>query len=164
VGHEIADREFATTQSGYRHAIAWLAGHGQFARIGVEGTSSYGVGVTAALHMASMRVVEVNRTRPAERRKKGKSDRLDAYRAARSALSGEASTAPKLASIEPLRALVVARRSGVKAQQAAMRQIAAVLINAPAVIRDRYRDLSATKLVTALVHTRRPSSPNLSMP
>jgi transposase len=35
-----------------------------------------------------------------------------------------------------------------------MRQIAAVLINAPAVIRDRYRDVSATKLVTALVHTR----------
>lgn len=154
VGHEVADREFATTQSGYRHAIAWLAGHGQFARIGVEGTSSYGVGVTAALHMASMRVVEVNRTRPAERRKKGKSDRLDAYRAARSVLSGEASTSPKLASIEPLRALVVARRSAVKAQQAAMRQIAAVLINAPAVIRDRYRDLSATKLVTALVTSR----------
>jgi transposase len=154
VGHEIGDREFATTQAGYRQAIAWLAGHGRFDRVGVEGTSSYGTGITTALHMAGMRVVEVNRTRPAERRKKGKSDRLDAYRAARSVLSGEATTDPKLASIESLRSVLVARRSAVKAQQAAMRQIAAVLINTPAVLRDRYRDLSNTKLVTALVNSR----------
>ena len=91
--------------------------------VGIEGTSSYGVGIATAVTRAGIRVVEVNRTRPAERRKQGKSDRLDAYRAARSVLSGEASTDPKWASIEPLRALTVTRRSAVKAQKAAWRQI-----------------------------------------
>jgi len=62
--------------------------------VGIEGTSSYGVGIAAAVTTAGIRVVEVNRTRPAERRKQGKTDRLDAYRAARSVLSGEATTDP----------------------------------------------------------------------
>src|SRR3954452_23193624 len=87
----------------------------------------------------------------AERRKTGKTDRLDAYRAARSVLSGEATTDPKAASIEPLRALTVTRRSAVKAQQAAWRQIGALLVNAPSHLRDRYRHLTKTKLVAALI-------------
>jgi transposase len=101
-----------------------------------------------------MTVVEVNRTRPAERRKQGKTDPLDAYRAARSVLSGEAATNPKRASIEPLRALNVARRSAVKAQQATWRQIGALQVNAPAPLRDRLRGLTRTHLNAALVATR----------
>lgn len=119
IGRPVADREFATTTAGYRRAVAWLIGHGPLQAVGIEGTSSYGVGIATAVTRAGIKVVEVNRTRPAERRKQGKSDPLDAYRAARSVLSGEASTDPKRASIEPLRALTVARRSAVKAQQAA---------------------------------------------
>ena len=154
LGQPVADREFPTTTCGYRRAVAWLIEHGPLQAVGVEGTSSYGVGVTAAATKASIRVVEVNRTRPAERRKKGKTDRLDAYRAARSVLSGEATTDPKRASIEPLRALTVARRSAVKAQQAAWRQIGSLLINAPAQLRDRYRVLPDARLVAALATTR----------
>lgn len=154
LGREVDDREFATTAAGYRRALAWLSEHGPVQAVGVEGTSSYGIGVCTALTQAGITVIEVNRTRAAERRKQGKSDRLDAYRAARSVLSGEASTDPKRASIEPLRALTVARRSAVKAQQAAGRQIGALLVNAPAHIRDHYRDLPKTKLVAALANTR----------
>lgn len=55
-------------------------------------------------------------------------DQLDAYRAARSVLTGEAATDPKRASIEPLRGLNIARRSALKAQQAAWRQIGALLL------------------------------------
>jgi len=97
-------------------------------------------------------VVDVNRTRPAERRARCKTDQLDAYRAARSVLSGEASTDPKNASIEPLRALTVARLSAVKVQLAAWRQIGSLLVNAPGALRDRYRNLPETQLVTALAH------------
>ncbi len=154
VGQPVADREFPTTAAGYRRAVAWLIEHGPLQAVGIEGTSSYGVGVAAAVTTAGIKVIEVNRTRPAERRKQGKTDRLDAYRAARSVLSGEASTDPKRASIEPLRALTVARRSAVKAQQAAWRQIGALLVNAPAELRDRYRDLPETKLVATLANTR----------
>lgn len=154
LGRPVDDREFPTTKAGYRRAVAWLIEHGPVRSVGIEGTSSYGVGIAAAVTGAGIRVVEVNRTRPAERRKQGKSDRLDAYRAARSVLSGEATTDPKSASIEPLRALTVARRSAVKSQQAAWRQIGALLVNAPSGFRDRYRDLPDAKLVAVLAGTR----------
>lgn len=150
VGREVADREFPTTAAGYRHAVAWLTEHSPLKAVGVEGTSSYGVGIATALRSAGIQVVEVKRTRPADRRRQGKTDRLDAYRAARSVLSGEATTAPKSASIEPMRALLVVRRSAVKAQQAAWRQIGSVLVNAPDRIRDRFRDQPRAQLVDAL--------------
>ncbi|HYP45631.1 MAG TPA: IS110 family transposase [Propionibacteriaceae bacterium] len=153
-GRPVADREFPTTEAGYRHAVAWLGEHGPLQAVGVEGTSSYGVGMCAALTTAGVTVIEVNRTRPAERRKRGKTDPLDAYRAARSVLTGEAATDPKRASVEPLRALNVARRSAVKAQQAAWRQIGALLVNAPAPLRDRLRDLTRTQLLSMLVAAR----------
>lgn len=88
LGRLVADHEFPTTIAGYRRAVAWLIENGPLAAVGIEGTSSYGVGIAAAVTTAGMRVVEVNRTRPAERRKQGKTDRLDAYRAARSVLFG----------------------------------------------------------------------------
>jgi transposase len=153
-GRPVDDHEFATTQAGYRQAVAWLAGHGPLQAVGVEGTSSYGVGISTALTAAGVVVLEVNRTRAAERRKRGKTDPLDAYRAARSVLSGEADTDPKRASIEPLRALNVARRSAVKAQQAAWRQIGTMLVNASAPLRDRLRGLSKTALLTTLAAAR----------
>jgi transposase len=154
LGRGVDDREFPTTTAGYRRAVAWLIERGPLLAVGVEGTSSYGVGITTALTQAGIAVVEVNRTRPAERRKRGKSDQLDAYRAARSVLSGEATTDPKNASIEPLRALTIARRSAVKAQQAAWRQIGALLVNAPSRLRDGYRDLPEGQLVATLSHSR----------
>lgn len=154
LGREVDDCEFPTTTAGYRRAVAWLIEHGPLQAVGIEGTSSYGVGITTAVTAAGIDVVEVNRTRPAERRKRGKTDRLDAYRAARSVLSGEATTDPKRASIEPLRALTVARRSAVKAQQAAWRQIGALLVNTATDLRDRYRDLPDAKLVATLANTR----------
>jgi transposase len=154
IGQPVADHEFKTTVAGYRRAIAWLIEHGPLQAVGIEGTSSYGVGITSAAMAAGMTVVEVNRTRPAERRRQGKTDVLDAYRAARSVLSGEASTDPKHATIEPLRALNIARRSAVKAQQAARRQIEALLVNAPTHLRDRHRNLPEVKLLTTLAGAR----------
>lgn len=153
-GIEVADHEFDTTTAGYRQAVAWLAAHGPITAVGVEGTSSYGVGITATLRRNGITVVEVNRTRPAERRRQGKTDRLDAYRAARSVLSGEATTHPKHDTIEPLRALVITRRSANKALHACWRQITSVLVNASPRLRDKYRELGRDKLVDQLANTR----------
>src|SRR5665647_2869480 len=72
VGQPVADREFPTTTAGYRRAVAWLIEHGPLQAVGIEGTSSYGVGIATAVTAAGIRVIEVNRTRPAERRKQGK--------------------------------------------------------------------------------------------
>lgn len=51
-------------------------------------------------------------------------------------------------------ALSVTRRFAVKAQQAARRQIGALLGNAPSQLRDRYRDLPDAELIAALTSTR----------
>lgn len=161
-GQPLTDQEFPTTRAGYRRAVAWLIEHGPLAAVGVEGTSSYGRGITTALTQAAVRVIEVNRTRPAERRRQGKTDPLDAYRAARSVLSGEATTTPKGCGIEPLRALNIARRSALKARQATWRQIGAILTNAPADLRDQYRDLPERQLIDTLraVHPTAHTDPN----
>ncbi len=143
--------EFPTAVAGYRRAVAWLIEHGPIRAVGVEGTSSYGVGIITELRTAGFAVVEVNRTRAAEKRRPGKTDPLDAYRAARSVLSGEATTGPKSPPIEPLRALRIARRSAIKAQQATRRQINAVLVNADPAL----RDLPDAELLAAL-RDRRP--------
>lgn len=152
-GAELADREFPTTQLGYRQVIGWLASNAPIEAVGVEGTSSYGVGISAELRRNGITVVEVNRTRPAERRR-GKTDRMDAYRAARAVLSGEAATAPKNASIEPLRALNVARRSANKSLQATWRQIGCILVNASPRLRDKYRTMERDTLVGHLAASR----------
>jgi transposase len=94
LGREVDDREFPTSTADYRRAVAWLIGHGPLQAVGINGTSSYGVGITAAVTAAGIGVIEVNRTRPAERRKRGKTDRLDAYRAAQSVLSGRPAPTP----------------------------------------------------------------------
>lgn len=153
-GTLVDDQEFTTTTRGYRDAITWLGARGTITTAGVEGTSSYGRGITTALLDAGIAVIEVNRTAPADKRKRGKTDQLDAYRAARAVLSGQAATAPKDASIEPMRALLITRRSAVKAQQAAWRQIQAILITSPAPLRDKYRAMPKKTLLTTLAGTR----------
>jgi hypothetical protein len=87
--------------------------------IGIEGTSSYGAGVTRFALKAGLEVREVIRPERSVRRRQGKSDPLDAYEAARAALSGRATAPAKSSDIESLRALHNARRSAVKARQSA---------------------------------------------
>ena len=61
----------------------------------MEGTASYGAGFTRALTAAGIEVVEVTRAVKSTRRLKGKSDPLDAYSAARTALAGDGLATPK---------------------------------------------------------------------
>jgi hypothetical protein len=49
LGQPVADREFPTTIAGYRRAVAWLVEYGPVQAVGIEGTSSYGVGIAAAV-------------------------------------------------------------------------------------------------------------------
>jgi len=150
-GHDLADQEFPTTPAGCKRALAFIASHGEPVAIGIEGTSSYGVGITAAAVDEGHRVVEVIRPERAERRRLGKSDPIDAYQAARAALGNHRIAPAKNAEqIEGIRALHNARRSAMKARTAAMRQIHAQLITAPSVIREKYREMSSEKRLVTL--------------
>jgi len=52
---------FDTTPGGYRELAEWLGSFGDVVLVGVEGTGSYGTGLTRHLQAAGIRVVEVDR-------------------------------------------------------------------------------------------------------
>ncbi|MFE3906321.1 IS110 family transposase [Streptomyces sp. NPDC059153] len=153
-GGHLADAEFATTAAGYAAALAFLNAHGRVRAIGVEGTSSYGASFTRAAVSRGQHAVEVNRPDRAERRRIGKSDPIDAYAAARAALSGRASSVPKDDTVAGIRALHNAARSAVKARTAALNQVGSILVTAPEAIRARYGQLKGSDRTDALARLR----------
>jgi transposase len=154
-GQLLGDAEFDTTPTGYWVALTWARSFGEVLTAGVEGTSSYGAGITWALQDNGIHVMEVNRPDRAARRRLGKSDPLDAYGAARAVLAGHGLAVPKDPNTVALKALQVARRGGVKARSAAIQQIKDLLVTAPADVRERYRRYATTlRLVHALARCR----------
>lgn len=153
-GAAIGDREFPATRGGYAAAIRFLTALGHVERIGVEGTASYGAGFTRALTAAGIDVVEVTRAVKSTRRLKGKSDPLDAYSAARTALAGDGLAIPKDDATAGLRSLHIARRSAVKHRTAVINQLKAMLVSAPDTVREKYRGLTTLKLVEAIARCR----------
>ena len=79
-------QEFSATAAGYAGLLGWLAGFGTVALADIEGTGSYGAGLTRHMAAAGVRVVEVDRSDRQDRRRQGKSDPLDAVSAARAAV------------------------------------------------------------------------------
>ena len=55
-GKPLADKEFPTSPIGYDDALRWARSFGAIAIAGVEGTSSYGVGLTRVLQTAGVEV------------------------------------------------------------------------------------------------------------
>src|SRR5437870_7348201 len=134
---------FATTPTGFRELHGWLAGFGPVARVGVEGTGAYGAGLARHLRGRGLLVIEVDRPNRQERRRKGKSDELDAIEAARAALSGRASGIAKSADgdVEAIRALLGVRRSGRNVRIKYLNQIRHLGFTAPDELRERLRDV-----------------------
>ena len=156
VGRPVADREFRADGRGYARIIAFLRQHGDVDRVGVEGTGSYGAGLSRALTAAGLTVVEVARQDRQARRRRGKSDPLDAHQAAVTVLAGTDTAIPKAGdgAVESLRILIGERRSAAKARAQVMNQIHALLITAPELVRQAFRALSGQRLVNTLAKTR----------
>jgi transposase len=140
-GRLLDSAEFPATGAGYRQLLTWMRGLGQLSRVGVEGTGSYGAGLTRYLSAEGIPVIEVNRTNPGTRRRRGKSDPIDAEAAARAVLSGEASATPKdrTGLVEAIRVLRVARGGAVKARTAALNQLKDLITTAPEELRAQLR-------------------------
>ena len=118
VGRVLGTRAFPADASGYAGVLAWMRGYGGLAKVGVEGTGSYGAGLARYLAGCGIEVAEVIRPNRQARRRRGKSDTADAMAAAVAALSGEASGMPKSrdGAAESIRALKVARAGAIKAR------------------------------------------------
>jgi transposase len=118
VGRVIATETVPASARGNRALVAWARRHGTLRRAGVEGTGSYGAGLTRALTAEGVEVVEVTRTARKNRRHLGKSDTRDAHAAARPVLAGEATAMPKSRDgiVETIRVLRHTRASAVKSR------------------------------------------------
>ena len=122
LGHRLGTTLAPATSAGYGQLLAWARGLGEIDCWGVEGTGSYGAGLIRFLAACGQRVVEVNRPDRQLRRRRGKSDAVDADAAARTVQAGEATGTPKTqdGTVEIVRSLRVARQTAVKARTQAV--------------------------------------------
>ncbi|MFD8651149.1 IS110 family transposase [Streptomyces mirabilis] len=109
-------------------------------RAGVEGTGTFGAGLSRYLLAQHVQVYEVNRPDLSARRLLGKSDPLDAQAAARAVLSGRARARAKTGDspVHSARVFKLAKDSAVKARTQAIIQLKAVLVIADPALRERF--------------------------
>lgn len=148
VGRRLGEVVVPNDESGYRKLLRWALSLGEPIHVGIEGTGSYGAGLSRFLRFRGVHVVEVNRLSRQHQRRHGKHDAADAEAAARAVLSGDATGEPKSADgcVEMLRALKVARRSAVKAKTQAANQLHALVMTAPEKLRADLRGLPVKRL------------------
>ena len=149
VGRVLGTTWVPTTTRGSAQLLGWATRLGAVQRFGIEGTGSFAAGLSRWLQQQGYQVVEVNRPNRQARRRRGKSDPVDAEAAARAVLAGEATTAAKTANgtVEMLRVLRVARRSAIKARGQAANQLHSLLVTAPDPLRQQLRGLPLARLV-----------------
>jgi len=143
-GRLLETTSFATNAFGYRDCYRWITSFGEVLAVGVEGTGSWGAGLCRFLRARDLNVVEVNRPNRQTRRRKGKSDTVDAEMAARAVLAGDATVTPKAGDgpVEALRQLRLARRGAIKARTAAANQMHSLTDTAPDELRAKLRGLT----------------------
>jgi transposase len=154
-GAIIAEATVIADSCGYAEALRLVEEHAPGRRaFAIEGTGSYGLGLTRFLSGRSERVLEVGRLRR-ERRSGGKTDALDAVRAARSALANERPSTPRAGGErQALQALVAAREGAVNAKRAGLCQLRDLLITTPEPLRSELRPLTRARLLQLLAATR----------
>lgn len=147
-GARLGEHRLPVTMCGYRELELWSCSMGQIRAFGIEGTGSYDAGVARFLTGRGYAVVEVNRPDRSVRYRKGKSDPTDAEMAARAVLAGVADATPKSGEgeVEMIRMLRSAKDSAVKARTQAVNQMKALVVTAPAELRERLDGLTTNAL------------------
>jgi hypothetical protein len=127
----------------------------------VEGAGSYGAGLTAFLHTHGERVVEVARPKRPARRTGAKTDAIDAIRAARETLGHQHQTLPRRrGDREALRVGLTTRRHATSSRVAAVNQLKALIVGAPAQLRTELRGVATKAQIDRCVGLRdRPARP-----
>jgi len=154
-GVVVAEATVLANSDGYAEALRLVEEHAPGRRaFAIEGTGSYGLGLTRFLSGRAERVLEVGRLRR-ERRSGGKTDSLDAVRAARSVLASERPSTPRAGGErQALQALVAAREGAVNAKRAGLCQLRDLLITTPEPLRSELRLLTRARLLQRLAAAR----------
>jgi transposase len=116
---------------------------------GVEGTGSYGASLSRYLLAQGIDVFDVNWMDRADRRRRGKSDPLDAQNAARAVLSGRACARAKAGDgpVQIARMYKLTKVSAVKARTQAVNQLKAVIVTAEPALREELSGLGNAELL-----------------
>lgn len=157
LGRRLGDVKIVpTTPDGYQELLSWARSLGEVEAFGIEGTGSWGAGLARYLATQQVRVLEIVRPSRQARRRNGKSDPADADAAASAVLSGDAQGLPKSGDdrVEMIRVLRVARTTALKARTQAMNALHAMVVTAPAELREALRRLSDAALVGRCAHLR----------
>src|SRR6266705_4476863 len=154
-GAVVFEATIVASSDGYAQALQLADQHAPGRRaFAVEGTGSFGAGLTRFLAGRGERVLEVSRLRR-ERRSGGKTDALDAVRAARSVLAQERPATPRAGGErQALQALVAAREGAVNAKCAGLGQLRDLLVTTPEPLRSELRPLTPARLLKRLAATR----------
>jgi len=154
-GAVVFESTVVANSDGYAQALKLVDRHAPGRRaFAVEGTGSFGVGLTRFLASRGERVLEIGRLRR-ERCSGGKTDALDAVRAARSVLTQRRPATPRAGGErQALQALVAAREGAVNARRAGLCQLRGLLITTPEPLRSELRPLTLARLLHRLAATR----------
>jgi transposase len=152
----------AANLAGYKQLVQWASEFGHLEHAGVEGTGSFGAGLTRFLKAEGISVFEVARPKRRDQHRTSKSDSLDAEAAARAVLAGTATGEPKGADgkVEMIRTLRITRRSAVKARAQAANQLQALLVTAPEGLRSELCPLSTARAVEKASRLRPGATPS----
>ena len=151
-----------TTTAGFARLLEWIAEHAPGPRIvaAVEGTRSYGIGLTRALTAAGLQVIECEQPARKDRRGRGKSDAIDAHLAVLFALRQDTDKLPTPRSDGPreaLRILLAARQEMVTASTGQINRLRALLLSGDDRDRDASRAAFTDQALSQLARRRLPA-------
>ena len=143
-GARLAMTTVTASSKGYGVLEAWAKSMGTVRAFGIEGTGSYGAGLSRFLRERGHTVVEVNRPNRQLRHQQGKSDAVDAESAACAVLAGQAAGQPKSGTgpVEMIRHLKIARDTAVKSRTQAMQTLKAIIVRSPDALREQLDQIS----------------------
>lgn len=147
-GAELETLAVASDAFGHKKLLAFAKRIGDGPRLwAIEGTGSFGRGLTTFLLEQGEAVAEIDRPARPARRNGAKTDALDATRAAREALARDHVAQPRRrGSREALRVLVRTRTTAVRAKSVAICHLKSLIVTAPGPLRDQLRGLSDVRL------------------
>jgi transposase len=156
VGQSIGERTISASRAGYAELARWIKRLPEPVVVGIEGAGSYGAGLCAYLLADGISVVEVERPKRAQRRRGGKSDRIDALLVARKVLANDGLSSPRRGGTrQAMAALLVAYRSCIAERTRMLNELQALHTTAPLPVRERLGSGTGKQLATRVLKARR---------
>ena len=149
-GGKLGECSIPVNRQGYSDLQAWALELGSCPVFAIEGTGSYSAGLCRELMASGFPVMEINRPDRSTRRRVGKDDAIDAESAARAFIAGTATIAPKGGHhlVEMIRLLKGNKDSATSGRTRAINQVKAILVTAPAALREQLEALAHVDLMT----------------